>query len=268
MLLDNVIKVKVSNRTKKFFIEKGYVDKNGYFYVNHIDMNDTNRTKVNCECDYCGVIKNITWSNYIIQMKKTDDNIYCCHKCHFNKTKIVFLKKYGVENVQILESVRDKMKKTNNEKYGFDYASQSNCVKNKMKKTLIERYGVDHPMKNEDIFHKAQMKSYKKIKFGDTELHYQGSYELDFLEYSIGNNIVVENGPTIDYIHDNKKRKYYSDFYLPEYNLIVEIKSTYTLNYDYLENLSKKEYSIKNGYNFLFVIDKNYDNLENIIFNI
>jgi hypothetical protein len=31
-------------------------------------------------------------------------------------------------------------------------------------------------------------------------------------------------------------------------------------------NLSKREYSIRNGYNFLFIIDKDYSEFENTLF--
>ena len=64
---------------------------------------------------------------------------------------------------------------------------------------------------------------------------------------------------------NNKNRVYHSDFYLPEYNLVVEVKSKYTYNADYEENLLKKEYTIKAGYNFIFLIDKDYTELEKII---
>ncbi len=64
---------------------------------------------------------------------------------------------------------------------------------------------------------------------------------------------------------NNKNRVYHSDFYLSKYNLVCEIKSKYTLDDDYDENMIKKEYSINSGYNFLFIIDKNYIELEKII---
>lgn len=262
MIIEDIIKVRVSNRTKKYFFQKGYIDTNGYFFVKPEDMNDTNRTIVNCKCDYCGDIKKVTWSNYITQINKTDSMIYCCHKCHFNKTKICFKKKYGVENIQILEQVRDKNKMTCIKKYGVETPLKSDEIKKKIKNTLIKKYGVDHPMKNENIFNKAQNNSYKHIKFKETELHYQGKYELDFIEYCIKNYIDIQNGPTIKYNFLSKERKYFSDFYIPNKNLIVEIKSTYTYNADLDENLTKKEYSLKSGYNFIFIIDKNYNELE------
>jgi len=141
MLLDKIIIVKVSNRTKKYFFNKGYEDIDGYFMVKPEDMNFTNRTKVNCKCDYCGKSNIITWANYITQMNK--EKIYCCHKCHYNKTKIIFLKKFGTENPNELEKIKNKIKKTCLEKYGFESPFHNEKVKNKIKKTLFDRYGTD-----------------------------------------------------------------------------------------------------------------------------
>ena len=265
MLLENIINVKVSNRTKKFFIEMGYIENDGFFQVDYKDMNDTNRTKVLCKCDYCGLINNITWSNYIVQINKTIQKRYSCHKCHFNKTKIKFVENYGVENIQNLDKIKDKIKKTCIEKYGVSNVFKSVVVKDKIKKTMLKKYGVDHPMKNLEIFNRAQKNSYRTIKYKETELYYKGTYELDFIEYSIENEINIENGPTIKYFLNSKDRRYFSDFYLPEYNLIIEVKSTYTFNDDYEENLAKREYSIKSGYNFLFLIDKDYSKFESYI---
>lgn len=61
------------------------------------------------------------------------------------------LKKYGVTSVFGIESVKEKISKTNLEKYGFTNPSSSDIVKNKRKSTFTERYGVDNPTKNEEI---------------------------------------------------------------------------------------------------------------------
>jgi hypothetical protein len=54
-------------------------------------------------------------------------------------------------------------------------------------------------------------------------------------------------------------------FFIPEYNLIVEIKSSYTYNYELDKNQIKKDYCIKNGYNFIFIIDKDYLYFDNLL---
>ncbi len=88
--------------------------------------------------------------------------------------------------------------------------------------------------------------------------------ELDFIEYCIKNEINIENGPTIKYKLCEKERVYYSDFLIRDINLIVEVKSTYTYC-DYDENIAKMKYTIENGYNFIFIIDKDYTDFEKII---
>jgi hypothetical protein len=58
-----------------------------------------------------------------------------------------------------------------------------------------------------------------------------------------------------------------ADFYLEKLNLIIEIKSSYTYNYDLEKNLSKEKFSKLNGYNFLFLIDKDYNTFDEILKN-
>lgn len=79
--------------------------------------------------------------------------------------------------------------------------------------------------------------------------------------------IIIEEGPTISYLFEGIDRKYHSDFYLPNFNLICEIKSEYIYNKEVKINEIKKESSIKSGYNFIFIIDKDYSNFIKIIEN-
>ena len=117
---------------------------------------------------------------------------------------------------------------------------------------LIENYGVDHPMRNESIFLK-QMKSAFRVQEIDG-IYYQGSYELDFLIFTKYLNLVIEKGPKINYLN----RVYHPDFFIKEKNLIVEIKSTYTFQKEFENNLYKRQACLDLGYRFLFVIDKDY----------
>jgi hypothetical protein len=180
------------------------------------------------------------------------------------KNKITCLGKYGVDSYSKTSDYKKKYKKTCNDRYGVDNVFKSAFIKQKIKNTLIEKYGVDNPMKFLAFFEKAQKSSIKKLKY-DKSITYQGSYELDFINYCISKNIKIENGPVIDYIHYNLNRKYYSDFYLPDYNLIIEIKSSWTFKRDYDENISKEIYSKSSGFNFIFIIDKDYSILNSCL---
>ena len=62
-----------------------------------------------------------------------------------------------------------------------------------------------------------------------------------------------------------KNRVYHSDFYIPHLNLICEIKSSWTIFKDFKENLLKQQSCNNNGYNFIFIIDKNYDSLKELL---
>jgi hypothetical protein len=194
------------------------------------------------------------------------------------KKKSTNLKRYGVSHqMEILENT-DKIKKTKLEKYGDENYNnmekhKETCLKKygdenynnvkKAKQTFLERYGVDNNMKSRDLFMKNQISRFRIKYIGN--LSYQGSYELDFIKRCQLFNINIENGPSIEYVFDGKNHTYHSDFYIPEYNLICEIKSSYIYNMEIPINESKREYSIINGYKFLFIIDKNYIDFEKII---
>ena len=125
----------------------------------------------------------------------------------------------------------------------------------------MERYGVESPMQSAIIFNKQQKSSLKTKKHEKSNLSYQGTYELDFLEKYYG-KIRIEKIDPIEYSLNENVHYYHPDFYLPDYNLIIEIKSSYTYNYDIEKNMAKKDYSLKAGYEFIFIIDKDYSFFE------
>jgi hypothetical protein len=212
-----------------------------------------------------------------------------------NKEKIkeINLKLYGYENVFQNNDIKEKIKKTKKEKYNdefftnrekskktcldryevesytqtqeykkymksltFDY----NIIQEKFKKTCLKRYGVEYPAQNIDIFNKTQ-KSQLKIKYYKN-IRYQGTYELDFLIFcdSIGLLNELTKIYSFNYLYQNKNKIYHPDFYIKKLNLIIEIKSSYYYNLYIEKNICKQNCCIDKNYNFLFIIDKNYDN--------
>jgi len=141
--------------------------------------------------------------------------------------------------------------------------------KNPSKRKEVRKKISDSMIKNHfnSISHNIFSKENQKRLFSGTTLHYQGSYELDFLQ-KFYDKIKIENGKVFSYVDINEfNRKYISDFYLPEYNLIVEIKSSYTFfKSKGAENNNFKQNKVLNdGYNFIFIIDKNYEQFLKII---
>ena len=112
---------------------------------------------------------------------------------------------------------------------------------------------------NSDLFRKKQyiLPSGKIIKL-------QG-YEPQFLNYIFDNNILNENEiiykvKPISYISlvDNFKHYYHPDFYIPKYNLIIEIKSTWILKIQGNTVKLKQQAVLNNGFNFLLLLDNNF----------
>ncbi len=54
--------------------------------------------------------------------------------------------------------------------------------------------------------------------------------------------------------------RFSGDFFDLKSNTVIEIKSTYTYEVEKEQNEAKKEATLKDGFNFMFVIDKDYTN--------
>jgi hypothetical protein len=181
-----------------------------------------------------------------------------------NKKKKTCLGNWGVDNFAKTKEYKEKSKKTCLEKYGVEYPSQCEISKENRKQTFFKKYGVEHVLLNEDIYKKMIRSSFKINYYKNTPLYYQGTYEKDFLDKYFG-KFTIMNGKTISYKINDKNLKYYSDFFLPEYNLIVEIKSTMWFNKHLEKNIMKEQSCKDQGYQFVFIIDKDYTKFNDLI---
>jgi hypothetical protein len=188
--------------------------------------------------------------------------VYCSKKCEKND----YSKRMVSNNPMKLESSKQNQKETNLKRYGVEYNFQIPAVKikskEKFKETCLKLYGVESPLQNREIFEK-KCKTSKLIKqYKDTKLWYQGSYELDFLEKYYHKFPDMERGPSIKY----ENGIYFSDFYIPSLNLVVEIKGSYYFKIHNKTIKLKKDATLNKGYNYIMIIDKNYEDFENILF--
>lgn len=145
---------------------------------------------------------------------------------------------------------------------GNNNISKIPSVKEKAKQTYIEN--------SKKGIHSFETQ-YKKKKYKETNLIYQSSYELDFLNMCEENNLLHR----ITNCHCFTSEEYPYNYYEPDYCLdnqtIIEIKSWY------IENLQekkcpglltlKKNLIESEGYNFMYIRDKNYDNFLEFIKN-
>jgi hypothetical protein len=179
------------------------------------------------------------------------------------KWKQNLLDKTGYDHNFKDPKVKEKAKQTCLEKYDNEFFFQSDIFKEKNKNTCIERYGVENPSQNSQIHEKQLKSSFYSHKFKDTNINYRASYEFDFLEkyHPIYQNI--QNASRIKYFFNEKEHYYFPDFYISSLNLIIEIKSTRTIKLQSIEKIeAKKKATIANGFNYIMIINKNYDEFE------
>lgn len=203
-----------------------------------------------------------------IQNKFKNNTEY--HKAHLEKAKKTNLKRYGTECVLQSNLIKEKIKKTNLQRYGVPYCLSLPEIQEKRKVTFIERYGCEYPLQNQQFFDKQAKYRKYEYKLPSGKIIYKQGYEPYFLDFVFNNNYLKENEiiyqpKSIRY--KNKKGTisyYYPDFQIPKYNLIVEVKSSYTFSLD--KNIEYKKIGCEQkGFNFILFIDNNYKGLVNII---
>jgi len=172
------------------------------------------------------------------------------------------LKKYGESNPMKLKAVQDKVNNTNIQKYGYNRPLKNADVFERMyinyKKTIRERYGIDCVFQIPEVFEKAQLSSFKRNYY--KHLHYQATYEHDFLlkVESLGMIDKLSNGPYLWYFHSGKSKRYFSDFYIEDINLVIEIKSTYWYIMYKDQNDAKRDECLAQGFKYILILDKDY----------
>jgi hypothetical protein len=149
-----------------------------------IDLDQCRSTQeIYCICDYCGV-GFTRKKHHIVTLRKVCPKDSCgskectvakraestkklhgenCFKDKFlKKAKVSNLEKYGTENPNELEEIRQRIENTNLAKYGEkSYLATKKC-REQAKFRAMEMYGVDHFSKADDIKKKAQETSIQR----------------------------------------------------------------------------------------------------------
>jgi hypothetical protein len=106
------------------------------------------------------------------------------------------------------------------------------------------------------------------------KVRYQSNLELHFIEWCNINNIHIINGPVIKYkiLNEDIEKKYYLDFELPQYNLLVELKDNhcwhqYQINKGIFDSKNKYaiEYANNNGKTFIVVFNNDINKFKDDI---
>ena len=175
------------------------------------------------------------------------------------KMKNSTLLKFGVENAMQNVDVRTRMQNTVLNKYGVENVSQANEIKDKKKDTLLKKFGVTHPSHIPEVAEKILKNRFKRkeYKWKTGEISLVQGYE-DQVLFDLENNgykfedVVADEKdmPEIFYEFEGKRRRYYPDIFIPKENLIIEVKSDYTLNKEWEKNQAKFDATKKLGFNF------------------
>jgi len=291
MLITKSVKLEINKGNIPYY--KKFTD------YNHIKIGDivdidikylakANNSKITYVCDICGAEKETSYNSYCDprrnkekdvckgicaneKRENTNMELYGVKNCFQNEgmketAKETMLEKYGVDHNMKTEKCKSDRKETYIKNWGFDNPSKSDKIKKKKEETCLKNFGVKSPLQNRDVFKRNKLSGNQIHKYPKNKnITYQGTYELDFLDNYHHLINIEEPDFIINYIFENKEHKYHPDFYNKNNNLIIEIKSDYTYNREVDKNLTKRNACIEQGYNFLFVKNKNYLKLNRIL---
>lgn len=176
------------------------------------------RSKVIQTCNEKYGCDNISQVNEIIEKKKqTKLERYGDTGYHnIEKMKETNIQRYGYEIVFSNESVRNKAQETIRKVYGVDNPFQSEIIKERIKQTNIRLYNCEYNMQSEDIREKVYDTKRKHHTFNTS------CVEIELTKWFKDNNIDILTQYKCD------RYPYMCDFYLPKYDLFIEIQGCWT----------------------------------------
>jgi len=159
-----------------------------------------------------------------------------------HKRKQTMIEKYGVDNPSMIPEVKEtiskktKGKKRPRSKEHQNKIIQSKKINNSLKHTLTTRQKIINSLNNYYQKGNDQCVTVTSLPSNGrghkTGYHngilYRSSYELKFLHFCEKYDILVTSCESkqyrVRYHYENKQRWYYPDFYLPQYDICVEVK--------------------------------------------
>ena len=154
MLITKKVSVRLNSSNINFYKKLNYIIPENPFNKTIIvvieNLSKGSHILVDVKCDYCDVIKSVTYKEYNRNIK-FNSKFSCSNKCGTIKRKELSILKYGVDSPSKLDEIKNKSKNTNLEKYGTEYYMSTDEFKIKSKETNLERYGVENIFQSENI---------------------------------------------------------------------------------------------------------------------
>lgn len=127
MILTSEASIKINESNYLYYEELGYDINIGEKLSIPIALLSTgSHQKITCQCDNCGLIKDVIFKNYINYGNRWGE--YYCRKCSESKRK-----------------------KSLNLNHGVDYPIQNKDIKKRIQKTMVDKWGVDNPSKSRPL---------------------------------------------------------------------------------------------------------------------
>lgn len=149
LLAEDLVEMKWHAVNKDRYVALGYkFTKMGeIFHVKASDViENSSGAKIPVKCDYCGNIYYPTSRNYKKSHMKKDKD--CCVSCKGKEIRETVQKRYGVNNVVELSSVRAKMEETCLLRYGVPSPLHNDEIFQKTQASFNEHYGVENGIKD------------------------------------------------------------------------------------------------------------------------
>ena len=217
-------------------------------------------------CQFCSkACKNKNSQVNHQRLCKSNPNRQSTHfQTEYNKTRkptnqFIKAEELGLEKPKLTEEQRQKIS-----------AANKNYVWTEERKLIHSIAMKQAVLENPESYTKSNRGRVRHIKkYG---LTFDGSWELKFYEWCLSKNIkIIDNKEFFDYIFKGKSHLYNPDFYLPEYDIFVEVKGYYDekdlakWNHFNKKLFILKDDSIKLIDNMKFKIEYIIDNKKEII---
>lgn len=177
-------------------------------------------------------VKNYTEAKeFQLKSKKTKKEKYGNENfTNREKSSKTWVNLYGVDNPLKNINIREKLKNTMKSKYGVENYVEHSDFRNKSEKTCLKKFGFRNQSQSAEIYEKILKSLYRVKKYKNTDILYQSSYELLFLELIEEKGLLrdVKKPKRFIYEFKNETYVYNPDFLFRE--VTIEIKSTWTYN--------------------------------------
>lgn len=200
MIITKEIEFTMCAKIKEYYHSLGYIYENGEKFVVPVEtLKDNSCKRIDVRCDYCERVYSKRYADYVKNKKLSHTDKDCCSNCIHLKTKETMQSKYGVDNCNKIDFVKEKTKSTLIKKYGDNYKNESI----KHIRAYAEKYGVENVSQIPHIREKI-----------NNSLNINGTQNTSKNQTYLSNLYKGE----INYLYE----KYWLDSYFPEYKIYME----------------------------------------------